>query len=280
MLQVEAVHKSFGDFTAVYGANLTVEQSELVAVIGPNGAGKTTLFNLISGQLKADKGKIAFKGEEINGLPPYEICKRGIGRSFQIVNIFRRLTVFENVQVAVLSQQRQSSNLFSPAQNLAVEETHGILESVGLSDKASNIAGSLSHGDQKILEIAIALGNEPELLILDEPTAGMSPEETAATMELIKGLGRRPSPIKPEGRGLTILFCEHDMEVVFDIAQSIMVMHHGQTLIQGKPEEVRRNKAVQEAYLGFDASVSTEPSSRAQAEGLVAAQPNGGEFDA
>jgi branched-chain amino acid transport system ATP-binding protein len=280
MLQVEAVHKSFGDFTAVYGANLTVEQGELVAVIGPNGAGKTTLFNLISGQLKADKGKIVFKGEEINGLPPYEICKRGIGRSFQIVNIFRRLTVFENVQVAVLSQQRQSSNLFSPAQNLAVEETHGILESVGLSDKASNIAGSLSHGDQKILEIAIALGNEPELLILDEPTAGMSPEETAATMELIKGLGRRPSPIKPEGRGLTILFCEHDMEVVFDIAQSIMVMHHGQTLIQGKPEEVRRNKAVQEAYLGFDASVSTEPSSRAQAEGLVAAQPNGGEFNA
>jgi branched-chain amino acid transport system ATP-binding protein len=280
MLQVEAVHKSFGDFTAVYGANLTVEQGELVAVIGPNGAGKTTLFNLISGQLKADKGKIAFKGEEINGLPPYEICKRGIGRSFQIVNIFRRLTVFENVQVAVLSQQRQSSNLFSPAQNLAVEETNRLLESVGLADKASNIAGSLSHGDQKILEIAIALGNEPELLILDEPTAGMSPEETAATMALIKGLGRRPSPIKPEGRGLTILFCEHDMEVVFDIAQSIMVMHHGQTLIQGKAEEVRSNKAVQEAYLGFDASVSTEPSSRAQAEGLVAAQPSGGEFDA
>jgi branched-chain amino acid transport system ATP-binding protein len=258
MLQVEAVHKSFGDFTAVYGANLTVDKGELVAVIGPNGAGKTTLFNLISGQLKVDKGKVVFKGEEISGLPPYEICKRGIGRSFQIVNIFHRLTVFENVQVAVLSQQRQSSNLFSPAQNLAVEETHRILESVGLSDKAGNIAGSLSHGDQKILEIAIALGNEPELLILDEPTAGMSPEETAATMELIKGLGRRPSPIKPEGRGLTILFCEHDMDVVFDIAQSIMVMHHGQTLIQGKPEEVRRNKAVQEAYLGFDASVSTE----------------------
>ncbi|TEU19162.1 MAG: ABC transporter ATP-binding protein [Anaerolineales bacterium] len=247
MLQVEAVHKSFGDFTAVYGANLTVEQGELVAVIGPNGAGKTTLFNLISGQLKLDKGKIVFKGEEISGLPPYDICKRGIGRSFQIVNIFHRLTVFENVQVAMLSHQRLSSNLFSPAQKLAVEETNRILESVGLSDKARNIAGSLSHGDQKILEIAIALGNEPELLILDEPTAGMSPEETAATMALIKQLAGT--------RGLTILFCEHDMEVVFDIAQSIMVMHHGQTLIQGKPEEVRKNKEVQEAYLGgeFDA---------------------------
>jgi branched-chain amino acid transport system ATP-binding protein len=255
MLQVEAVHKSFGDFTAVYGANLTVEKGELVAVIGPNGAGKTTLFNLITGQLRPDQGKIVFKGEEINGLPPYEICKRGIGRSFQIVNIFRRLTVFENVQVAVLSQQRQSSNLFSPAQNLAVEETNRLLESVGLADKASNIAGSLSHGDQKILEIAIALGNEPELLILDEPTAGMSPEETAATMTLIKQLA---SDSEPDKQGLTILFCEHDMEVVFDIAQSIMVMHHGQTLIQGKPEEVRGNREVQEAYLGFDASVSTE----------------------
>jgi len=153
-----------------------------VAVIGPNGAGKTTLFNLITGQLKPDRGRIIFKGEEISGLPPYEICKRGIGRSFQIVNIFHRLTVFENVQVAVLSQQRKSYNLFSPAQNLAVEETNRILESVGLAHKAGSIAGFLSHGDQQILEIAIALGNEPELLVLDEPTAGMSPEETAATM--------------------------------------------------------------------------------------------------
>lgn len=242
MLQVEAVHKSFGDFTAVYEANLTVEQGELVAVIGPNGAGKTTLFNLITGQLKPDKGRIVFKGKEISGLPPYKICERGIGRSFQIVNIFHRLNVFENVQVAVLSHQRLSSNLFSPAQKLAVEETNRILESVGLANKASNIAGSLSHGDQKILEIAIALGNEPELLILDEPTAGMSPEETAATMALIKQLAGT--------QGLTILFCEHDMEVVFDIAQSIMVMHHGQTIIQGKPEEVRRNEEVQDAYLG------------------------------
>jgi len=242
MLQVEAVYKSFGDFTAVYGAHLTVERGELVAVIGPNGAGKTTLFNLITGQLKPDKGKILFKGEEINGLPPYEICKKGIGRSFQIVNIFPRLTVFENVQVAVLAQQRKSSNLFFPAQSLAVEETSHILESVGLSDKAASIAGSLSHGDQKILEIAIALGNDPELLILDEPTAGMSPEETAATIKLVRQLA--------ETRGLTILFCEHDMDVVFDIAQSIMVMHHGQTLIQGKPEEVRKDKRVQEAYLG------------------------------
>ena len=244
MLRVEAVEKSFGEFMAVADANLTVGKGELVAVIGPNGAGKTTLFNLITGHLKSDEGRIQFKGEDISSLPPYDICSKGIARSFQIVNIFPRLTVFENVQVAVLSQQKKSSCLFRPAHKLAVEETHSILDSVGLSHKAVDIAGSLSHGDQKILEIAIALGNEPELLILDEPTAGMSPEETASTMELIKKLG--------SARGLTILFCEHDMEVVFSIAQSIMVMYQGRTLVQDKPKAVRRNKKVQEAYLGVE----------------------------
>jgi len=244
MLQVDSVVKSFDDFKAVNGANLAVEKGEIVAVIGPNGAGKTTLFNLITGALKRDKGRIIFKGEDISELPPYEICKKGISRSYQIVNIFPRLTVFRNVQVAVLSQQRKSNNLFQPAKNMVVRETNNILESVGLLDKTHSIAGSLSHGDQKILEIAIALGNEPELLILDEPTAGMSPEETSATMELVKRLAQM--------RGLTILFCEHDMDIVFSIAKSIMVMHQGRTLIQGKPEEVRNNPIVQEAYLGVE----------------------------
>jgi branched-chain amino acid transport system ATP-binding protein len=242
MLQVQAIDKSFEDFKAVNGANLTVGKGEIVAVIGPNGAGKTTLFNLITGALKQDRGRIIFKGEDIGGLPPYEICRKGISRSYQIVNIFPRLTVFQNVQVAVLSYQRRSLNLFRPAQNIAVEETRRILESVGLLVKERSIAGSLSHGDQKRLEIAVALGNRPELLILDEPTAGMSPEETSATMELIKRLAQM--------RGLTILFCEHDMDIVFSIAQSIMVMRYGQTIIQGNPEEVRGNKEVQEAYLG------------------------------
>jgi branched-chain amino acid transport system ATP-binding protein len=242
MLQVESLIKSFDDFMAVNGANLTVGKGQIVAVIGPNGAGKTTLFNLITGALKRDRGRIVFKGEDISELPPYAICKKGISRSYQIVNIFPRLTVFENVQVAVLSYQRRSSNLFRPAQSIAVNETKSILESMGLSDKEKSLAGSLSHGDQKILEIAIALGNEPELLILDEPTAGMSPEETQATMELVKRLASQ--------RGLTILFCEHDMDIVFSIAQSIMVMRYGQTIIQGGLEEVRNNKEVQEAYLG------------------------------
>ena len=244
MLQVDSVVKSFDGFKAVNGANLAVGKGEIVAVIGPNGAGKTTLFNLITGALKRDKGRIIFKDEDISEYPPYEICKKGIARSFQIVNIFPRLTVFRNVQVAVLSQQRRSNQLFQPAKNMVVKETNNLLESVGLLDKAQSVAGSLSHGDQKILEIAIALGNEPELLILDEPTAGMSPEETSATMELIKRLAQM--------RGLTILFCEHDMDIVFSIAQSIMVMHQGRTLIQGKPEEVRNNPFVQEAYLGVE----------------------------
>ena len=244
MLQVEAIDKSFGDFMAVDGANLTVDKGELVAVIGPNGAGKTTLFNLITGQLKPDRGKVIFMDEDITNLPPYQICKKGVARSFQIVNIFPRLSVFRNVQVAVISQQRKSNTLFHPAQGIAVEETSRILESLGLIGKARNTAGSLSHGDQRILEIAIALGNDPKLLVLDEPTAGMSPEETGATMNLIKELA--------ETQGLTILFCEHDMDVVFGIARNIMVMHQGRTIIQGKPEQVRENEEVLRAYLGVE----------------------------
>lgn len=242
MLRVEGLHKSFDDFKAVSGAHLTVEAGQMVAVIGPNGAGKTTLFNLITGQLKPDMGKITFHNEEITRLPPYDICRRGIARSFQIANIFPRLTVFRNVQVSVLSQQRKSTRIFRPARTMAVEETRGILEKVGLSDKADTIAGSLAHGDQRTLEIAIALGNRPQLLVLDEPTAGMSAEETGATMALIRRLA--------DEEGLTILFCEHDMEVVFNVAQSIMVMHQGVTILQAEPEAVHNSRQVQECYLG------------------------------
>ena len=242
MLRVQELQKSFGDFKAVNGAHLTVEKGQLVAVIGPNGAGKTTLFNLITGQLQSDGGSIVFNDENINKLPPYVICRKGIARSFQIANIFQRLPVFRNVQVSVLSQQKLSNKLFHPASQMAVEETSRILESVGLLDKKFDVAGSLSHGDKRTLEIAIALGNEPELLILDEPTAGMSPEETTATMSLIQTLADK--------QGLTILFCEHDMVVVFNVAQSIMVMQQGYTIIQGAPEEIRQNSEVQKAYLG------------------------------
>jgi len=242
MLRVENLHKAFDDFKAVNGANLRVDRGDLVAVIGPNGAGKTTLFNLITGHLKPSQGKILFKGEDLSRLPAHAICRRGIARSFQIANIFPRLTVFRNVQVSVLSQKNLSKTLFRPAQSLMVEETERILKSVGLIEKKLDVAGSLSHGDKRTLEIAIALGNEPEMLILDEPTAGMSPDETAAAMSLVTRLARE--------QGLTILFCEHDMDVVFNVATSIMVMQHGQTIIQGPPAEVREDPTVQEAYLG------------------------------
>ena len=242
MLKVEAVRKSFDGFIAVNNANLSVEKGDIVAVIGPNGAGKTTLFNLITGQLRPDRGRIIFKGEDIAGYPPYDICRKGISRSFQVVNVFNRLTVFENVQVAVLSQQRRLRNFIKPARYMARQRTNQILESVGLAEKSHLTCGSLSHGDQKVLEMAISLGTDPELLILDEPTAGMSPEETAGTIKLIKMLSTE--------LGLTILFCEHDMGLVFSIAKKIMVMQLGESIIQGVPDEVKKNKQVQEAYLG------------------------------
>jgi branched-chain amino acid transport system ATP-binding protein len=242
MLRIEDLHKSFDDFKAVNGAHLTVEKGQLVAVIGPNGAGKTTLFNLITGQLQPDNGKILLNDEDISKLPPHVICRKGVARSFQIANVFPRLSVFRNVQVSVLSQHKLSNKLFQPAARLVVEETNRILESTGLLDKKMDVAGSLSHGDKRILEIAIALGNEPDLLILDEPTAGMSPEETTTTMALIQRLARE--------QGLTILFCEHDMEVVFGTAQSIMVIQQGSTIVQGEPQVVRQNREVQQAYLG------------------------------
>ncbi len=244
MLEVRNVSKSFGGFSAVKRASLDVKKGEVVAVIGPNGAGKTTLFNLITGVLKPNEGQVTFKGEDITGHPPYKICKKGIARSFQIVNIFSRLTVFENVQIAVFAEQGRDLTFFSPSRKLALEETYAILDNVGLTEKAKSVCGSLSHGDRKVLEIAIVLGGRPELLILDEPTAGMSPEETGRCISLIQRLS--------EERGLTILFCEHDMELVFSIAQRIMVMVQGSSIIQSDCATVRCNREVQAAYLGED----------------------------
>jgi branched-chain amino acid transport system ATP-binding protein len=242
VLQVQSLTKSFDGFKAVNNTNLDVQQGEIVAVIGPNGAGKTTLFNLITGILKPDSGRVLFKGEDITGLSPHEVCRKGISRSFQIVNVFNRLTIFENTQISILSQERRTWNLFTPSSKLAVDETNELLKNVGLFEKKDRISGALSHGDRKILEIAMALGGNPEFLILDEPTAGMSPEETTRCIDLIQGLR--------EKFGLTILFCEHDMEIVFGIASRIMVMVRGATIIQDTCNEVRRNQAVQDAYLG------------------------------
>jgi branched-chain amino acid transport system ATP-binding protein len=247
MLRVESLRKTFGGFKAVNGANLEVASGEIVAVIGPNGAGKTTLFNLITGILKPDEGRVTFREENITGLPAYKTCRKGITRSFQVVNVFPALTVFENVQIAVLAEQRKIFKMFAPSSRTSISETRAILESVGIEGKQGELCGSLSHGDQKVVEIAIALGGKPKLLILDEPTAGMSPEETTRCIDLIKKLR--------DDLGLTILFCEHDMEIVFGIADRIMVMVRGATIIQGAPSDVRCNKEVQDAYLGEEGQV-------------------------
>ncbi len=242
MLNVTDLNKSFSGFKAVNGANLHVAKGEIVAVIGPNGAGKTTLFNLITGILKPDSGVVTFKGSDITGMPPYEVCKKGMSRSFQVVNVFSRLSVFENVRVSVLARENKTWNMFTSSKKIMTRETADIIDSVGLSAKKDRISAALSHGDRKVLEIAIALGGRPEFLILDEPTAGMSPEETSRCIDLIHKLST--------GFGLTILFCEHDMELVFAIANRIMVMVRGATIVQGTCDDVRCNQAVQDAYLG------------------------------
>ncbi|OGK85639.1 MAG: ABC transporter ATP-binding protein [Candidatus Rokubacteria bacterium GWC2_70_24] len=227
---------------AVAGVSLTVPQGSISAIIGPNGAGKTTLFNLITGHLKPDSGQVMFKGREVTGIPPHDLCRLGMGRSFQRTNIFPKLTVFQNVQAAFLCHRGRGWNLFAPVERLYLEETEALLDSVGLLAKAGEVSGFLSHGNQKQLELGIALALEPEILLLDEPTAGMSGAETRETIQLIERLARE--------RSLTLLFTEHDMEVVFSIAQRITVLHQGRVIADGEPAEVRRHPDVRRVYLG------------------------------
>lgn len=242
MLKVENICKEFSGNKVLVGANLEVKKCEIVAVIGPNGAGKTTLFNIITGHIKPTSGKVIFDGNDITGLTPNRICKKGITRSFQIVNIFPRLTVFENVQIAVFSKKNKCFSFFKDTKDMYKDEVEELLSKVGLLEKKDIESDLLSHGDQKVLEIAIALSGDPKLLILDEPTAGMAKAETERCINLIKKLSKES--------GITILFCEHDMKLVFDIADRIMVLVRGKTIVQGSVEEVRCNQEVQKAYLG------------------------------
>ena len=242
MLEVRDLRRSFDGFMAVAGVSLTVPQGSISAIIGPNGAGKTTLFNLITGHLKPDSGQVMFKGRKVTGIPPHDLCRLGMGRSFQRTNIFPKLTVFQNVQAAFLCHRGRGWNLFAPVERLYLEETEALLDSVGLLAKAGEVSGFLSHGNQKQLELGIALALEPEILLLDEPTAGMSGAETRETIQLIERLARE--------RSLTLLFTEHDMEVVFSIAQRITVLHQGRVIADGEPAEVRRHPDVRRVYLG------------------------------
>ena len=241
-LEVQGLTKTFDGLIAVKDVTFVAGQGLVTSVIGPNGAGKTTLFNIITGYLRADAGQVLFHGEAINHLPPYKIVRKGIGRSFQIVNIFPMLTVFENVQVALISRLGKSPNFISKAKNIGREEVAEILSTVGLSSQRDSMAGTLSYGDQRIMEIAIALASKPTLLLLDEPTAGMGPQETAIAGGLIQSLAQK--------HHLTILLVEHDMDVVFSVSDMIVVMHQGEVIATGRPEEMRENEKVISVYLG------------------------------
>ncbi len=241
-LETKGVVKDFGKLRAVNQVSLAIHQGVIHAIIGPNGAGKSTFFNLITGYHKVDAGKVLFKEGDITRLPSYRRCKLGITRSFQITSIYPKLTVYESVLMALLSHRRATVNFLANAKKYFQEDVWHILEDVGLADQARAQGDSISHGDKKRLELAVTLGTEPQLLLLDEPTCGMSPEETETTITLIKKLA--------EERGLTILFTEHDMGVVFGIAQRISVLHQGTLIADGTPEAVRQSEEVQKVYLG------------------------------
>ena len=242
MLEVRGLRKAFSGFVAVDGVSLTVATRQIVAVIGPNGAGKSTFFNLITGHLRPDRGTVLLDGRDITGVPPHRICRMGIGRSFQRTNIFTKLTVFENIQAAFLAHRGRGRDFWSRSETFYRDETEALLAAIGLENEAYATAGTLSYGNQKQIELGIALASEPSVLLLDEPTAGMSASETHEAMRLLQRIAAE--------RELTLLFTEHDMEVVFAIAEKIAVLYQGRLLAEGTPTEVRGDPEVRRVYLG------------------------------
>jgi branched-chain amino acid transport system ATP-binding protein len=242
VLEALALSKSFGGVRAVDRVSLALSGGEIRALIGPNGAGKTTFFNLLTGQLRPDGGEVRLKGERLSGLPPYAVWRRGVSRTFQITATFVSLTALQNVQVARVSHARRTYALLARTARLEAEAAHRLLEQVGLGDQAERPAAVLAYGDLKRLELAVALANDPEVLLLDEPTAGMAPAERGALVGLIERIARK--------RRLTVLFTEHDMDVVFAVSDRIMVLHQGRVIADGRPAEVRADPEVQRVYLG------------------------------
>jgi branched-chain amino acid transport system ATP-binding protein len=242
ILQVRAVSKSFGGFTAVAGVSLTLGAGDIVALIGPNGAGKSTCFNLITGHTLPDTGEVRFEGRSITRMPPHDICRLGLGRSFQRINIFPKLTVFQSVQAALIAHRGLGTRMWGRSAGLLAAEAMALLESIGLADASGENSGQLSYGAQKQLELGLALASEPRLLLLDEPTAGMSAQETRVAIALIERIVSE--------RALTLLFTEHDMDVVFSIAQRIAVLHQGRLIAEGRPADVRADHEVRRIYLG------------------------------
>ena len=241
-LEVIALRKSFGAVRAVDDVSFTVAAGEFLALIGPNGAGKSTCFNTINGQLAPDGGAVRFDGRDIAGLPPREICRRGIGRTFQIAATFGSMTVAENVQMALIAHAGQTYGLWRGARTYHRERTLGLLYQVGMDDAADRPCSELAYGDVKRVELAIALAGEPRLLLMDEPTAGMAPRERNALIALVKSLVVE--------RGVSVLFTEHSMDVVFAFADRIIVMARGRLIADGDPATIRNDPTVQQVYFG------------------------------
>ena len=246
MLETRGLSKSFGGRArGPPDVDLAMPKGEIRALIGPNGAGKTTFFNMLTGQLRADAGSVLFKGERLSGLPPYAVWRRGVSRTFQITATFATLTALENVQVARLSHLGKTYALLERGRGICRPRRRAPCSSRwAWPTRPERVAAVLAYGDLKKLELAVALANDPEVLLLDEPTAGMAPAERGALMALTQRIAR--------ARGLTVLFTEHDMDVVFAVADRIMVLHQGRVIADGAPAEVRADPQVQRVYLGED----------------------------
>ncbi len=242
LLRVEGLRKAFGGVVAVDGVDFRVSRGELVALIGPNGAGKTTCFNMLNGQLRPDRGRVFLEDEEITGLSPRQVWRKGVGRTFQITATFPSMTVVENVQMPLISHHRQVYRFAGRAVRLHRDEAMELLDLVGMADQAERPCGVLAYGDLKRVELAVALANRPALLLMDEPTAGMAPGERVALMGLTAEIVKT--------RNIAVLFTEHDMDVVFCNADRILVLNRGRLVAEGPPEAIRENAHVKEIYLG------------------------------
>lgn len=242
VLKVEQLSKSFGGIHAVSNVDFEVKKGELLALIGPNGAGKTTCFNMLMGQLKPTGGTVYLHGQNLRGLKPRDIWRKGVGRTFQITATYQSMTVVENVQMALISYHKRIFALLPYAHKLYRDEAMSFLELVGMAEQAERACAILAYGDLKRLELAIALSHNPDLLLMDEPTAGMAPNERIALMQLTADI--------VSDRGISVLFTEHDMDVVFAHAHRIMVLNRGELIANGTVDEIRNSARVQEVYLG------------------------------